>query len=284
MTFPTTRLTLLEQLRTKSMGHRWQQSWGEFFNLYHEVIKTCVRSAFYRKGWTSLSPDDQNDVTMEVFQAIYHDKKTGSVIELDFSKGKFRQLIQIICSHKVSDFIRRQQKLKNNLNLDAVAVNPALNQDPNLLDRQHQESENREFLKAQVATIMSSLYGEISPQSYQIFERVKLLGEDPAEVARVLGIKRGVVDNSLYKTKKKLEALIQKSAISREFLPDTATSPSTTVEALVADDSLNDFKTLYREHEVAQNSPEHQALSMRFEQTIKEEFTSRTTRTDDSNA
>ena len=245
MNFPTTRLTLLERLKTRSMGNRWERSWGEFFGLYHGVIKTCVKGAFYRKGWTSLADADQSEVTMEVIHAIYHDKNTGSFIELDFSKVRFRQLIQVICSHKVSDFIRRQQKFKNHHAIEDVMITPGINTDPNLMHNQHEESENRAFLKAQVASLMAALYDEVSPQSYQIFERVRLLEEDPQAVADDLGIKRGVVDNSLYKTKKKLEQLIQQSAISREFYPvGEPSSPAPRMETLMKDESLQDFKAL----------------------------------------
>ena len=268
--FPDTRLTLLGRLQTRSMGKQWEQSWGEFFNLYHDIIKTCVKGAFYRKGWKSLADADQNEVAMEVIHAIYKDNKTGTFIELDFSKGRFRQIIQAICSHKVSDFIRSKKRFKNHRPIEDVQVDPEVNKDANLMDDQHQQSENRAFLKAQVATLMDALHAKVSPQAYQIFERVKLLGDEAKDVAADMGISRGVVDNSIHKTKKILKELIHGSGISKEFMPDAEQTQVISLETLTADESLNELGKLYQEHEAFQQSPEHQALSKRFEQTVRE--------------
>ena len=52
-----------------------------------------------------------------------------------------------------------------------------------------------------------------------IFELVKLSGKSPADVAAQLGIKRGVVDNSIYKAMQKLQEIAARPGIKEEFQP-----------------------------------------------------------------
>lgn len=211
MNFPDTPLTLLSRLRTRSLGHRWQHSWTTFFDCYYNPTKTCVRARFHRNNWTSVAEADLNEVTMQVIDSLY---EGGGLVELDFAKGKFRQMLTVICSRRVADFIRSRRRNQNDMSIEADGATGGLNE---LAHQQHDQLEDAGFKAAYVATLLEELYHEVSPQTYQIFERVKLLGEEPDAVAEDLGIKRGVIDNTIYKTKKKLLEIAQRPEIRKEF-------------------------------------------------------------------
>lgn len=206
--FPATRLTQLAALQTRSMNPHWEQSWEEFFKAYYDGITTCVENAFFRKGWKDVSPADVDDVAAHVVDAIYKD---GEFIELDFAKGRFRQMLAVICQRRVVDFIRARQKDRNNVPADVVLGDPALVHD------QHQALEDESFFEAFAEVLLAELQHEVSPQTLQIFERVKLLGEEANTVAQDLGVKRGVIDNSILKAKQKCREILQRDKISKEF-------------------------------------------------------------------
>jgi len=193
------------------MNSRWEQSWETFFATYKKGIKTCVRSGFFKNGWNHPSEADVEDVAAKVFDAIYRD---GEFIDLDFSKGLFRELLTVICQRKTVDFIRSGKKNQQNVSVnkeDSTLTDPALSYD------QHQEVEGAAFFETFMEVLLTELQHEVSPQTLQIFERVKLLGEEPESVARDLQVKRGVVDNSILKAKQKCREIVEKAKLSKEF-------------------------------------------------------------------
>ena len=53
----------------------------------------------------------------------------------------------------------------------------------------------------------AALHAVVSPRTYLIFELVKLDGESPEEVAKELGVRRNVIDNTIFKAMKKLREI-----------------------------------------------------------------------------
>jgi hypothetical protein len=62
MDFPATPRTLVARLRDQANPLSWQQSWQEFFDLYHGVMRTCVKSALHRQGWYNACSADVDDI------------------------------------------------------------------------------------------------------------------------------------------------------------------------------------------------------------------------------
>jgi len=73
------------------------------------------------------------------------------------------------------------------------------------------------FRSALLGTLLAALHAEVSPRTYLIFELVKLNGESPEEVAEQLGIGRNVIDNTVFKTMKKLREISQREEIQQEL-------------------------------------------------------------------
>lgn len=213
MNFPNTPRTLLSRLKTRAMPTQWEASWNEFFDNYHDVIHSCVRNAFYRNGWRSLNEEDANDVVVQVVRSFYNE---GDTLGMDFSKGRFRQMLTTLCKRRVIDFIREQQKYRNVIFVPVEEENTDSFGDAASLEK-YQADEEAAFRDAAVSTLLAALRHEVSPQVFMIFERVKILEEKPSEVAEELGIKRGVIDNSIHKALKKLREIASHPEIQNEF-------------------------------------------------------------------
>ena len=197
------------------MPRTWETAWEEFFNLYHYPIRIVVRSAFRRYGWYAATDHDVADVVTYVFESIFRGQEK---FDLDPTRGRFRQFLSSLCQRRTVDFIRKHRKRGLLDSLDAGALDHsnapecALVVTPSI-----DEEERRGFETALLGTLLAELRQQVSPQTYLIFELVKLTGHTPAEVAAQLGVKRAVVDNSIYKALKKLRALAAEPDFADEF-------------------------------------------------------------------
>lgn len=213
MNFPDTPRTLLARLKTRAMPNQWETSWNEFYNIYHDVTRICVRNYFFRKGWHSVCDADLSDVVMRVICSIHNG---GDTLDMDFSKGYFRQLLTTLCQRRVVDFIREQQKYRHDISVPVEAGDSDALTNAAAMAK-YQADEASAFRVAAAMTLFAALKHEVSPQILMIFERVKLLNERPSEVAEELGIKRGGIDNSIHKAMNKLREIAARPEINKEF-------------------------------------------------------------------
>ena len=119
MNFPATPRTLVARLRDQANPLRWEQSWQEFFDLYHAVIRTCVKSALQRQGWYNTCPADVDDIVGDLMRNLY-EPDDGPI---DVRQYRFRQMLRMLAHRRVVDFIRRRQGQKLQVNGDpAIAL------------------------------------------------------------------------------------------------------------------------------------------------------------------
>jgi RNA polymerase sigma factor (sigma-70 family) len=200
MSFPTTPRTLLGRLKRDGNEALWQSSWDEFFDIYHQAVRVCVAHSFARRGWHTVSESDVEDVTMRVFQSFH---EAQQAFELNDAKGKLRQFLTTLCQRRVVDFMRSQRRHnEGRVWFDSDTPHDVLGE-ALALDGQVDEA----FRAARSALLFSVLREQISPRLFMIFESVKLNGRKPEDVARELGVARGVVDNSIHKAIVKLHAI-----------------------------------------------------------------------------
>lgn len=210
MSFPTTPRTLLGRLHREEELSIWHASWGEFFDLYHHAIRVCVRSSFAKKGWNHLDETDLEDVVLRVFESF---DRAQEKFELNDARGRLRQFLTTLCQRRVVDFIRSQHR--------HTAGRMSLEDYPEISEMPEGdplgEEERWAFDQALIGTLLSALREEISPRNYMIFELVKLNEEKPDDVARQFGIKRGVVDNSIYKAMRKLSEIAARADLEEHL-------------------------------------------------------------------
>ncbi|MCX6963567.1 MAG: sigma-70 family RNA polymerase sigma factor [Verrucomicrobia bacterium] len=200
MSFPTTPRTLLGRLKKDSDDALWQSSWDEFFDIYHQAVRVCVSHSFTHRGWHTLSDSDVEDVTMRVFQSFHEAQPT---FELEDAKGRLRQFITTLCQRRVVDFMRSQRRHNEGRVWFDSDQYPDVPEEASALDEKVSEA----FRAARSALLFSVLREQVSPRIFMIFESVKLHCRKPEDVARELGVTRGVVDNSIHKAMVKLRAI-----------------------------------------------------------------------------
>ena len=200
MSFPTTPRTLLGRLKKDSDDALWQSSWDEFFDIYHHAVRVCVSHSFTHRGWHTLSDSDVEDVTMRVFQSFHEAQPT---FELEDAKGRLRQFLTTLCQRRVVDFMRSQRRHNEGRVWFDSDQYPDVPEEASALDEKVSEA----FRAARSALLFSVLREQVSPRIFMIFESVKLHGRKPEDVARELGVTRGVVDNSIHKAMVKLRAI-----------------------------------------------------------------------------
>lgn len=208
MSFPSTPRTLLGRLRRDEDPAIWRASWDEFFDIYHQAVIACTRASFARHGWRSVSDQDLEDVVIKVFESFDRAQET---FELNDAKGRLRQFLTTLCQRRVVDHIRSQRRhTEGHVPFDEQIDGPADTSSS-------QDEESEAFAKAQIGTLLSALRDIVSPRNYMIFEMVKLEGRKPEDVAAELGVKRGVVDNSIYKAIRKLRDIAAKAGLEEEL-------------------------------------------------------------------
>lgn len=208
MSFPQTPLTLIGRLNQREIPRLWESSWEEFFDLYHHAVRICVAGSFHRYGWHGVDESFVEDVTLRVFQSILRDADASG---FDPARGRFRHFLSSICLRRVVDFIRQH---KNDARLETLHDDEIYD---TIVDDPFSRKIDEAFTDALLGTLLSALRAQVSPRIFMIFELVKLNGEDPAMVAEQLGVRRGVVDNSVFKATEKLRQIAQNSEIRREL-------------------------------------------------------------------
>ncbi|EIQ01444.1 hypothetical protein OpiT1DRAFT_00013 [Opitutaceae bacterium TAV1] len=126
-----------------------------------------------------------------------------------------------MCQRRVADHIRRHRHQGKHDSLErlaeeGIALPPATDATGMAgpgLDRDEQDA----FRVALLGTLLAELRNGISPRMFMIFELVKLAGNPPADVAIRLGVKRGVVDNSVYKAMQKLREIAARKTLTEEY-------------------------------------------------------------------
>jgi RNA polymerase sigma factor (sigma-70 family) len=208
MNFPATPLTLIGRLRQQDVRPLWESSWEEFFDLYHHAVRTCVAGSFHRHGWHGVDAGHVDEVTQGVFHAIFRGTEAAGY---DPGKGRFRHYLSTICARRVVDFIRSHKHDALHESLDGHEINGTVADDP------FARRERDAFQNALLGTLLAALREQVSPRVYMILELVKLNGENPIAVAEQLGVRRNVVDNSIFKGMQKLREIAQSPEIREEF-------------------------------------------------------------------
>ena len=203
MSFPTTPNSILVRLKNEANPASWNRSWEEFFDLYHEAVRVSVSKTFTRNNWHYLNEEDLEGVVLRVFQSFNEEVQKG--FELDSDRGRLRQFILTLCNRRVVDFIRfhHRSTARFQLSEPEFLADASVERDLERFD----EEVSSAYHKAELGELLSILRERIAPRNYMIFELVKLNGEEPEAVAQQMEIKRGVVDNSIYKAMQTLREI-----------------------------------------------------------------------------
>lgn len=195
---PDTPKTLLARLREGGESPLWQMSWKRFLELYHRPITTIARGC-YRHHTGGGEP--ASGFVEDAVANIIHDFYAKGHERYDPAKGRLRTYLRMLINARVVDMLRKERPLDF--------------RDDSTLDTMPPESgeEDAAYRGAILVTLIEELREQIPLRRFEIFERVKLKGLSPDDVAVEIGVRRGVVDNEIYKAMIKLREI----AAGREY-------------------------------------------------------------------
>lgn len=201
---PTTPHTLLAHLRDGGDSPVWQVSWRRFLELYHEPIAVIAR-ACYRHHAGGGAPSDAfvEDVTAAVVAEFF----SKGHRRYDPAKGRLRTYLRLLVNGRVVDQLRKDRPFQHQSDAILETLPPP------------EPQEDDAYRRAILVTLIEELREAIPMRQFEMFERVKLKGESAQAVADELGIRRGVVDNTVFKVMTKLRELASAREYQEEYYP-----------------------------------------------------------------
>jgi len=208
--FQDTPVSLLSCLQENRGGFPNEKAWSAFFNLYHGPIRAVALSVFRRYNWKHVPDAILDDVILDVVTSFFK-----ADFSYDPSRGKFRHYLRQLTTWRVKDTLAR---LPKGLSLPFEEVAEAELSASSLQPDGELEAREVEVYRATLlATLLEDVRSRVSPQTFLMFEMVKIFGCSPEEVAARFKVKRNVVDNASHRVLKKLRELALQPEYRKEY-------------------------------------------------------------------
>ncbi len=194
---PTTSTTLLKELGADAQSPRW----GELVARYRPALEGFLAARF-----PSLASESE-DLLQETFLTLA--KRLPGYVHAPDEKGHFRNYLAGILRIHAAGAIRRRMREADAL-ADAAALAPAA--------ADMTEDELREWRHAACEVALSQFLADPATEerTKQVFLRVAIGGEKPADVAADYGLTRNAVDQIRHRVAARLRALAETLASARD--------------------------------------------------------------------
>ena len=201
---PDTPVSLLTRLRDVDAGAGWESSWKIFLELYHEPLRVMAWNC-YRHHTAGAIPAEEfiADAVANVVSDFY----TKSQYRYDPALGKLRRFLKTLTNARVVDLLRKERPL-DHIELGSWEETAT-----------DSEAEGLAFQRSVLATLVEDLRHRIPLRQFEVFEMVKLKGLSPETAAATLGIRRSVVDNTIYRAMNALRDLAKDPVYTQEYYP-----------------------------------------------------------------
>lgn len=183
-----TRASLIARLRRTNASDVWNSAWEQFYCTYSPMILTWCRK------W-GLQAADCEDIVASVLVILGRRMDT---FEYDPSY-RFRGWLKTVVANEIRAFLARQSSRKADQGLGSVEHSPL----EDLADVDSAAGELADTLhdnRALMNRAMESVRTRVQSETWLAFERTSVLGHDPQQVAKDLGLSIAVV----YKSKSRV--------------------------------------------------------------------------------
>lgn len=206
---PDTSPTLLSGLRNHDGGLEWQASWEKFLDIYHVPLRTmCANSYRFHTG----GAEPPGEVLEDAVAAVVADFCTKAQHRYDPTKGKLRGFFKAMCNARIVDYLRKEKRMVTHADWKEMAENQMETVPPAVFS-----DESESYRMALLQSLLEDLRTRVSPRQYTIFEMVKLKNTPPDQVALELGVKRGVIDNTIYRVMNVLREVASREEYRSEW-------------------------------------------------------------------
>lgn len=203
---PETPLSLLTRLRDMEAGASWESSWKIFLELYQEPLRVMAWNCYrHHTGGANPTSEFIADAVANVVSEFH----TKAQYRYDPARGKLRRFLRMLTNARVVDILRSERPL-DHTPLDAGSWEATA---------EESEAEAQAFQRAVLITIVEDLRNRIPIRQFEVFEMVKLKGRSAEETATALGVKRSVVDNTIYRAMSALRDLAKDPVYAQEYYP-----------------------------------------------------------------
>lgn len=198
---PSTPKTLVAHLRAGGASAEWQLSWRRFLEIYHEPLAVVARACYRHHAGGAAAPDAFIE---DAIANVVVDFFSKGCRRYDPARGRLRTYLRMLVNARVVDLLRKER--------------PFAHRDEAALEKLPPEAteEVAAYRRALLLSLVEDLRDCIPARQFEIFERVKLKGEPADAVASDLGVRRGVVDNTVFKVMGRLRDLASRSEYSEE--------------------------------------------------------------------
>lgn len=201
---PETPVSLLTHLRDMEAGASWESSWKVFLELYQEPLRIMAWNCYrHHTGGANPSAEFVADAVANVVSDFY----TRAQYRYDPLRGKLRRFLKTITNARVVDLLRKERPL-DHIELGSYEGTAA-----------ESEAEGLAFQRSVLATLVEDLRNRIPLRQFEVFEMVKLKGMSAEATATVLGVKRGVVDNTIHRAMNAVRELAKDPVYTQEYYP-----------------------------------------------------------------
>lgn len=201
---PETPVSLLTRLRDMEAGASWESSWKVFLELYQEPLRIMAWNCYrHHTGGAPPTEEFVADVVANVVSDFY----TRAQYRYDPARGKLRRFLKTITNARVVDLLRKERPL-DHIELGSYEGTAA-----------ESEAEGLAFQRSVLATLVEDLRNRIPLRQFEVFEMVKLKGMSAETAAAVLGVKRGIVDNTIHRAMNAVRELAKDPVYTQEYYP-----------------------------------------------------------------
>ncbi|WP_395717306.1 RNA polymerase sigma factor [Prosthecobacter sp.] len=206
---PDTPQSLLSELRNPNRGSNWQLSWERFLEIYYPALRTMCSNSYRLHSGGEEPP---GEVIEDAVAAVIADFCTKSQYSYDPSKGKLRGFLKTICNARIVDHLRKEKRMLLHADMADLA-------ERHLKETtcDGYEDENESYHIALLHSLLEDVRTRVSPRQFAIFELVKLKNIPVEQAAAELGVRRGVVDNTVYRVMNILRELASRPEYKSEW-------------------------------------------------------------------
>jgi len=169
-------------------------AWRQFYGRYRDLVRGVARHS-------GLSEADQDEVLQETMLAVHRNMKFDGM-----NGPKARAWLRTVSRRKIMDILRKRYQARRS---QEASLKSASLTDVRLeLEKAWEEEWKVEILERALATLRR----ELPPKMYQAFDLFALRNHDATQVARTLGISRGLVYLHKLRVLERLRAEVQRMA------------------------------------------------------------------------
>lgn len=192
MEAPRTQSSLLRRLHDADDN----QSWGEFYEVYHPLLIRYVRSH-------EVGPQDAEDLVQDIFMNKLRPAMTR--FELDRQRGRFRTWLFEVTTNAIRDWARRRQNQTPAIGLSSEFTGPIAPSVTEELSRQWEQYHHEQIMQF----AMKKSRECFEAKTWACFEQRTLRGRSGAEVAAELGLSLNAVYTNAHRVLEKIRELCE---------------------------------------------------------------------------